>query len=294
MLGIISNVDHITFDIEYAIEQQIGTQTLPFPGMDKSNAAVCTFFQHNSCAKGYMCPFRHVRGEKQIVCKHWLRGLCKKGDECEFLHQYDMTKMPECFFFSRFGMCNNKDCPFLHIDPDSKIKDCPWYDRGFCKHGPTCKNRHVRRVMCQNYLNGFCLDGLQCKFQHPKFDMNLPSSVDYKEILKKLICHYCGQPGHKVMQCPSNPNADHKAPPAKGIQVLGAKDTNIKGTTYRAGIPNTPYGQHDEHKHQMKPYHPRNMDHIKCYRCGKNGHIASHCQAEDKPSSHLLSSNFPS
>lgn len=53
---------------------------------------------------------------------------------------------------------------------------------------------------------------------------------------------------------------------SQGIQVLGAKDTNIKGTTYRAGIPNTPYGQHDEHKHQMKPYHPRNMDHIKCYR----------------------------
>lgn len=112
---------------------------------------------------GAMCPFRHISGEKTVVCKHWLRGLCKKGDQCEFLHEYDMTKMPECYFYSKFGLlflyipfksdfictveillmfcvcvageCSNKECPFLHIDPESKIKDCPWYDRGFCKHG---------------------------------------------------------------------------------------------------------------------------------------------------------------
>lgn len=50
-----------------------------------------------------MCPFRHISGEKTVVCKHWLRGLCKKGDQCEFLHEYDMTKMPECYFYSKFG-----------------------------------------------------------------------------------------------------------------------------------------------------------------------------------------------
>ncbi|KAG2920786.1 hypothetical protein JG687_00016070 [Phytophthora cactorum] len=31
-----------------------------------------------------------------IVSRHWLRALCMKGDNCEFLHQYDMSKMPEC------------------------------------------------------------------------------------------------------------------------------------------------------------------------------------------------------
>ena len=40
---------------------------------------------------------------KTIVCKHWLRGLCKKGDQCEFLHEYDMSKMPECYFYTRFS-----------------------------------------------------------------------------------------------------------------------------------------------------------------------------------------------
>lgn len=57
----------------------------------------------SALASGGMCPFRHISGEKTVVCKHWLRGLCKKGDQCEFLHEYDMTKMPECYFYSKFG-----------------------------------------------------------------------------------------------------------------------------------------------------------------------------------------------
>ena len=52
---------------------------------------------------GKLCPFRHDRGEKMVVCKHWLRGLCKKGDQCKFLHQYDVTRMPVCYFYSKFG-----------------------------------------------------------------------------------------------------------------------------------------------------------------------------------------------
>ena len=64
----------------------------------------------------------------------------------------------------RTGACHNKECPFLHIDPETKIKDCPWYDRGFCRHGPTCRHRHVRRVLCMNYTAGFCPDGAECKF----------------------------------------------------------------------------------------------------------------------------------
>ena len=101
----------------------------------ESGAAICSFFLTNSCGRGANCPYRHVRGDRSVVCKHWLRGLCKKGDNCEFLHEFDMEKMPECYFYSRFGECGNKDCPFLHIDPEHKVKPCPWYDRGFCRHG---------------------------------------------------------------------------------------------------------------------------------------------------------------
>ena len=116
-----------------------------------------------TCFRDLTFPFflhyPHQRGDRTVVCKHWLRGLCKKGDDCEFLHEYDMTKMPECYFYQKFGTCLNKECPFQHIDPTSKIKDCPWYDRGFCRHGPSCRHRHTRRVLCINYLVGFCPDG---------------------------------------------------------------------------------------------------------------------------------------
>lgn len=54
-------------------------------------------------------------------------------------------------------------CPFLHIRPEDRIKDCPWYARGFCKHGPTCRNRHARKEPCLRYLAGFCPDGPDCQ-----------------------------------------------------------------------------------------------------------------------------------
>lgn len=34
MQDLLANVDHIKFDLELAVEQQLGAQPLPFPGMD--------------------------------------------------------------------------------------------------------------------------------------------------------------------------------------------------------------------------------------------------------------------
>lgn len=175
----------------------------------ESTAAVCQFFNSGDgmeCQQGAACPFRHIRGDRTIVCKHWLRGLCKKGDQCEFLHEYDMTKMPECYFYSRFNACHNKECPFLHIDPESKIKDCPWYDRGFCRHGPHCRHRHVRRVLCTNYLAGFCPDGTVCKYMHPRFELPPVSEIPKDQLQKRApTCHFCGEVGHKASYCQKMP-----------------------------------------------------------------------------------------
>merc|ERR1712168_950590 len=197
MQEVVASVDNIQFDIEVALDQQLGALPLPFHGMDKSGAAICTFYMVSMCTKGSACSFRHVKGDQTVVCKHWLRGLCKKGDECEFLHEFDLSKMPECYFFSKFGQCSNKDCPFLHIDPNEKVKDCPWYDRGFCRHGPNCKNRHVRRILCINYLCGFCLEGAGCKFMHPRFELPTPDPVAQQR-KASMMCHYCNESGHKA------------------------------------------------------------------------------------------------
>uniref|UniRef100_A0A8C3T5N4 Cleavage and polyadenylation specificity factor subunit 4 n=1 Tax=Chelydra serpentina TaxID=8475 RepID=A0A8C3T5N4_CHESE len=147
MQELVAGLEKLMFDLERDVEHQRGALLLPFPGMDKSGASVCEFFLRGllgSSGHGLVCPFRHISGEKTVVCKHWLRGLCKRGDECEFLHEYDMTKMPECYFYSKFG--------------------------------PLCKYKHTRRVMCVNYLAGFCPEGLKCKFM--QYRVGCPSVSD--------------------------------------------------------------------------------------------------------------------
>lgn len=101
------------------------------------------------------CPLRHTtpsplnfgpadasaanlgRDRLATVCKHWLRGLCKKGDACEFLHEYNLRRMPECWWFARHGTCTAGDeCLYAH--PKERKIECPDYQRGFCRLG-TCE-----------------------------------------------------------------------------------------------------------------------------------------------------------
>ncbi|XP_074411462.1 putative cleavage and polyadenylation specificity factor subunit 4-like protein [Zonotrichia albicollis] len=145
MQELVAGMERISLDSEADVEQ-LRAQPLPFPGVDS--------------VQGHPRPGR----TKPAVCKHWLRGLCKRGESCDFLHGYDASRVPECYFYSRFGECSNKDCPFLHAGATASTGRCPWYDRGFCWHGPLCKYKHMRRVMCANYLVGFCPEGPKCKF----------------------------------------------------------------------------------------------------------------------------------
>jgi cleavage and polyadenylation specificity factor subunit 4 len=78
----------------------------------------------------------HPRDRERLatVCKHWLRGLCKKGDACEFLHEYNLRRMPECWWFAKYGYCSAGDeCLYAH--PKERKVECPDYKRGFCKLG---------------------------------------------------------------------------------------------------------------------------------------------------------------
>lgn len=277
MEDILAPVDNMLFDVEIALENQIGALPLPFPGMDKSGAAVCVFHLKGTCSRAAACPYRHINGDRTVVCKHWLRGLCKKGDMCEFLHEYDMKKMPECFFYSRFQACSNKECPFLHIDPESKIKDCPWYDRGFCRHGPSCRHRHTRRVLCINYLCGFCPEGPNCKFVHPRFDLPL---INEGNVAKKgvVTCHYCNEPGHKIYQCPKMP------PDQRGDMHMKQQQQNSYGSNVNNHhINNGP--MNDRPKNDYKNHRdsgPRPLDQVTCFKCGEKGHYANKCSESSK------------
>lgn len=78
----------------------------------------------------------HPRERERLatVCKHWLRGLCKKSDACEFLHEYNLRRMPECWWYAKYGYCSAGDeCLYAH--PKERKVECPDYKRGFCKLG---------------------------------------------------------------------------------------------------------------------------------------------------------------
>lgn len=215
-----------------------------FPDLNRpSPSEPCKFYMKGNCVLGQTCPFRHVYGDKE-VCKHWLRGLCKKGESCEYLHEYRLDKMPICYFFSKFGECSNPsgECMFRHVSPEEKMRECPWYARGFCKHGPRCRHKHVRKPLCEAYMIGFCPDGPLCKLGHPKYELprlsgDDPNSQSRLRTRTPVVCHKCGVAGHKAANCPDAPRPDMSQP---------------RGP-------------------------PRPLESVTCFKCGQMGHYANKC-----------------
>jgi hypothetical protein len=59
--------------------------------------------------------------------------------------------------------------------------------------------------LCNNYKSFIF-------FFSPRFE--LPVSTDYPDIMmKKVICHRCFQPGHKISTCPLNTQPEILRPP---------------------------------------------------------------------------------
>lgn len=168
-----------TFDFENFVKTNLN--------LHEKDEIYCSAYQKNKCY-AQNCKLLHVKLDKAVVCKHWLRGLCKKNERCEFLHEYNLKKMPECFFFSKYGECSNQECVFLHIDPNSISRECLWYKRGFCRHGLLCRNKHVKKKLCLNYFYGFCKDGPLCAYGHPKSDepIKMDTKVDPKDLIVKV------------------------------------------------------------------------------------------------------------
>ena len=58
---------------------------------------------------------------RTVVCHHWLDGRCMNGEHCMYLHQFDLSKMPECK--------NGAACKWFKLTPAQRrkrgIKYCP-------------------------------------------------------------------------------------------------------------------------------------------------------------------------
>ncbi|ORD98703.1 CPSF4 [Hepatospora eriocheir] len=157
-----SNLENISKKDERLIKLDFDDYIANVLNLSETKPVYCPDYQKNSCKGG--CGLIHIKLATAVVCKHWLKGLCKKNEECTFLHDYDLQKMPECFFFNVYGVCNNYECPYKHVDDKNVITECPWYNKGFCKNGPTCKYKHIKRSLCVDYSFGLCLKG-------PKFNL---------------------------------------------------------------------------------------------------------------------------
>jgi len=218
MAGLLNHTDLIGLDlsVDDAVRQQIEAKRRLQESADQK---ICQLFLQGKCTSGMQCAFRHMRhGARAEVCKHWIRAMCKKNELCEYVHIYDMSRMPKCQFFSTYGTCiAGEDCNFLHLAPQVVIRDCPAYDRGFCRRGPNCRLRHVRRLLCPKYLAGFCPDGPKCTLAHPKFnpyfgllgeggDDDEPDPTARAggptQPTAAAVCGRCKGVGHFTHQCP--------------------------------------------------------------------------------------------
>jgi len=195
----------------------------------------------------------HPRERERLstVCKHWLRGLCKKGDACEFLHEYNLRRMPECWWYAKYGYCSSGDeCLYSH--PRERKVECPDYNRGFCKLGSKCPRKHVRRVACQPYLNGFCPLGPECPKAHPKPNLPPPSAYD---------------PPPPLAQRDLGP-----PPPGYG-RYADFEPRNVASNNAQPQFNSSsgPAGTR------------RNLDDVLCFKCGEKGHYANHCRNRNVP-----------
>jgi cleavage and polyadenylation specificity factor subunit 4 len=88
-----------------------------------------------------------------------------------------------------------------------------------------------------------------------------------------IICHMCGEMGHKSFQCPKNPEVDSSI-----IVEEDSKSSNFQPYQFHprpAFYPRRQEGGGVDGQHSQGPR--RALEDVVCYKCGYKGHYANKC-----------------
>lgn len=125
---------------------------------------------------------------------------------------------------------------------------------------------------------------------------DLPQADDLAKKKAGIMCHMCGELGHKSFQCPKNPEVQEQ------LSRESEEQENVKPGHDQQG--RSGYGGRDNHPSTFQPYqfHPRPqfyprrgdnnnrgerpegdlgprraLEDVVCYKCGYKGHYANKC-----------------
>ncbi|KAG1178700.1 hypothetical protein G6F70_001608 [Rhizopus microsporus] len=114
---------------------------------------------------------------------------------------------------------------------------------------PNCRNKHVRKLVCQNYLTGFCPDGLNCPNGHPKYELpvmyTLPTEVEQQKSQQTQQQQQQQQPQQQQQQQQQSQQLHH------------------------------PQQQQQQQHYNRPPGTFRRLEDVTCFKCGQQGHYAN-------------------
>uniref|UniRef100_A0A7M4FCY1 Cleavage and polyadenylation specificity factor subunit 4 n=1 Tax=Crocodylus porosus TaxID=8502 RepID=A0A7M4FCY1_CROPO len=185
MQELIASVDHIKFDLEMAVEQQLGAQPLPFPGMDSAWGR----------GGNKECPFLHIDPESKIKdCPWYDRGFCKHG--MVELSVYEILSLK---VYIAGPLCRHRH---------TRRVICVNYLVGFCPEGPTCKFMHPRFELPMGTTEQPPLpQPTQTQQKRTPQVIGVMQSQNNNagnrgpRPLEQVTCYKCGEKGHYANRC---------------------------------------------------------------------------------------------
>jgi cleavage and polyadenylation specificity factor subunit 4 len=130
-----------------------------------------------------------------------------------------------------------------------------------CFIGPNCRNKHVRKLVCQNYLTGFCPDGLNCPNGHPKYELPVMYIAQDQDQPSQQQQQQQQSHFNNTQQPDDHHNKPYNRQPQQQQQHFQPQQQH--------------HNQGGQQQQQQGTF--RKLEDVTCYKCGQQGHYANKC-----------------